>query len=45
MNVNDLARAREQLTEYERAGIDLVCVYPHGLSRSEYETALGALTT
>ncbi|MDG2120969.1 MAG: LLM class flavin-dependent oxidoreductase [Actinomycetota bacterium] len=45
MNVDDLARAREQLTEYEQAGIDLLCIYPHGLSRSEYETALGALTS
>jgi alkanesulfonate monooxygenase SsuD/methylene tetrahydromethanopterin reductase-like flavin-dependent oxidoreductase (luciferase family) len=44
LNSNDLASARNQLAAYETSGLDLVCIYPHGLSPAEYEPALIALT-
>jgi len=39
----DVGAARERLAAYAEAGIDLVCLYPHGLERAEYESALAAL--
>lgn len=40
---DDPARARHQLERYAAAGVDLVCLYPHGLGPSEREQALAAL--
>ena len=39
----DVPAARDRLAQYAAAGIDLVCLYPHGLDRSEYEATLAAL--
>lgn len=39
----DAGAAKERLAAYDEAGIDLVCLYPHGLERSEYESALAAI--
>ena len=41
---DDVGQAREQLSAWAEAGIDLVCAYPHGLEQAEYEAALAALT-
>ena len=41
---DDIGHARQQLAAWAEAGIDLVCVYPHGLNQSEYESALAELT-
>jgi alkanesulfonate monooxygenase SsuD/methylene tetrahydromethanopterin reductase-like flavin-dependent oxidoreductase (luciferase family) len=40
----DPTAARERLAAYDEAGIDLVCLYPHGLEQAEYEEALAAIT-
>jgi alkanesulfonate monooxygenase SsuD/methylene tetrahydromethanopterin reductase-like flavin-dependent oxidoreductase (luciferase family) len=41
---DDVGQARDKLAAWADAGIDLVCVYPHGLNQSEYESALAELT-
>ena len=41
---DDVGQARDKLAAWADAGIDLVCVYPHGLNQSEYELALAELT-
>jgi len=41
---DDVGQARDKLAAWAEAGIDLVCVYPHGLNQSEYESALAELT-
>ena len=41
---DDVGQARDKLAAWAEAGIDLVCVYPHGLNQSEYESALAKLT-
>jgi alkanesulfonate monooxygenase SsuD/methylene tetrahydromethanopterin reductase-like flavin-dependent oxidoreductase (luciferase family) len=40
---DDPGRGREQLARYEAAGVDLVCLYPHGLDEGEREAALAGL--
>jgi alkanesulfonate monooxygenase SsuD/methylene tetrahydromethanopterin reductase-like flavin-dependent oxidoreductase (luciferase family) len=40
----DVGAAKARLAAYDEAGIDLVCLYPHGLERAEYETALAQIT-
>ncbi|MPY94443.1 MAG: LLM class flavin-dependent oxidoreductase [Acidimicrobiia bacterium] len=40
---DDPGRAREQLSRYAEAGVDVVCLYPHGLDAAEREKALAAL--
>lgn len=45
LDSGDLPRAREQLDKYAEAGLDLVCIYPHGLDATEYEPALAALVS
>src|SRR5690606_20654936 len=40
---DDPAQSREQLARYAEAGVDLVCLYPHGLDTEEREKALAAL--
>jgi alkanesulfonate monooxygenase SsuD/methylene tetrahydromethanopterin reductase-like flavin-dependent oxidoreductase (luciferase family) len=41
---DDIGQARDKLAAWADAGIDLVCVYPHGLDQHQYESALAALT-
>jgi len=41
---DDVGQARDKLAAWADAGIDLVCVYPHGLDQHQYESALAALT-
>ena len=43
-DASDPGRARERLAAYDEAGIDVVCLYPHGLDRPDYEAALAAIT-
>jgi alkanesulfonate monooxygenase SsuD/methylene tetrahydromethanopterin reductase-like flavin-dependent oxidoreductase (luciferase family) len=40
---DDPGRAKERLGRYAAAGVDIVCLYPHGLEPDEREKALGAL--
>jgi len=41
---DDVGQARDKLAAWAEAGIDLVCVYPHGLDQHQYESALAELT-
>lgn len=40
---SDPARARERLAAYAEAGVDLVCLYPHGFDEAEREEVLARL--
>lgn len=40
---SDLGRAREQLARYADAGLDLVCLYPHGWSEADRSRILTEL--
>jgi alkanesulfonate monooxygenase SsuD/methylene tetrahydromethanopterin reductase-like flavin-dependent oxidoreductase (luciferase family) len=44
LDVANIDRAREQVAAYAETGLDLLCIYPHGLTTNERETALAALT-
>jgi hypothetical protein len=39
---DDPVGARERLAAYAEAGVDVVCVYPHGFEESERERVLAA---
>ena len=40
---DDPSRARDRIDEYADAGLDLLCLYPHGFSESERERVLAAV--
>jgi alkanesulfonate monooxygenase SsuD/methylene tetrahydromethanopterin reductase-like flavin-dependent oxidoreductase (luciferase family) len=41
--VTDPGRARDRIAAYRDAGLDLLCLYPHGLDSTERERALALL--
>jgi alkanesulfonate monooxygenase SsuD/methylene tetrahydromethanopterin reductase-like flavin-dependent oxidoreductase (luciferase family) len=42
---HDGAAARDRIAEYADAGIDVLCVYPHGFDEADRERALAAVTS
>ena len=40
---DDPAAARDRLAQYADAGIDVLCLYPHGFAEAERERVLGSL--
>lgn len=44
LSSDDVGAARERIAAYADAGVDVLCVYPHGFEEAERERALAALT-